>query len=95
MSYEILSVTFEVDSPFYEKGQFTVPIEVCSALDVRPGDDVSLTIETPKGKPIYSGVRTLEQKTKIRGADLSDCLKGGERIKVTISRLCSLGETIL
>lgn len=95
MSYEILSVTFEVDTPPYENGLFTVPMEVCSALDIRPGDDVSLTIETPNGKPIYTGVKVLAQKTKIRGADLNDCLKGGERIKVTMSRLYSCGETIL
>lgn len=95
MSYDILSVKFEVDSPLYENGQFSVPIEVCSALDVKPGDNVSLTIENPMGKPFYTGVKTIGLHTKIHGSDLSNCVKAGQRITVTLARLYENNKTIL
>ncbi len=95
MSYDILTIVFEVDSPLYEKGKITVPIEVCSALDVRPGDEVGLSIETSKGKPLYNGVKTLGLQAKIPGMDFSDKLQEGQRIKVTMSRLEEHSDAIL
>ncbi|GEM_PF-3148254 len=95
MRYDILTIVFQVDSPFHEKGNIAVPVEVCSVLDVRPGDDVGLSIETNKGKPLYNGVKTLGLQAMIPGLDFSNELQGGQKIKVTLSRLEEHSNTIL
>ncbi len=95
MSYDILTIVFELDSPLHENGNIKVPIEVCSALDVRPGDEVGLSIETSRGKPLYNGVKTLGLQAKIPGMDFSNEVQDGQRIKVTMSRLEEYSDAIL
>lgn len=86
MSYKILSVTFEIDAQSHTDGQFSVPAEVCKILGgLKNSDPVNLVINSTSGALLYSGEKTLASGREIYGAELKDCVKAGQRIRVTVS----------
>jgi hypothetical protein len=87
MSHEVLSVTFEIDAQSSEAGRFSIPADVCGALrDLKDGDPVRLVIQTPAGILLFLGEKVLGSGREIYGADIRECVKAGQRIRVHVSR---------
>jgi len=86
MGYKIISIVFDIDAQKHREGQFTVPIEVCEKLGLKPKDDIHLIIETPSGMFLYNGVQKLRSGTEIYGDKIRSCVSVGQRIRVTASR---------
>ncbi len=84
MDYKVLSVTFEVDADEQSMGRFLVPPAVSNALGLKPGDEVSLLVDTPNGT--YAGIKALGEDGEVFGTDLGHYVSTGDRLRVTASQ---------
>lgn len=80
----ICSVTFEIDAQRHANGQFSVPRAVCRILELRPGERVALTVETPRGS--FKVTKALSSGTEIYGQDIVRYVSAGDRLRITASR---------
>lgn len=85
MRHKVLSVTFETNAQPSTEGRFTIPKTICEFLGLESEDAIQLLIQTPEGKTLYDGEKTLKSGTEIYGDDIRDRVRSGQRILVTVS----------
>jgi len=86
MSEEIISVTFEKRAMEYKDGHFSVPTKVCELLGFDYDDDTHIVISHPRGTILFAGNRQMKSGYEFYGKDFAQIIKGGDRIRVTISK---------
>ena len=82
-NYQYLSVILNIKSYNNLDGCFDLPATLCNLFDIKIGDEIHLLIENKDGKK-YNGKKRLLSRYEIRGDDISEVVKAGEIIKVTI-----------
>jgi hypothetical protein len=80
-----ISVTFHVDV-YDSRPWFQVPRAIAKVLGVKSGDEIAVTISTPKGGLLYHDLATLGSGTEIYQAQIGRRLRKGQEIRVTASR---------
>ena len=65
---------------------FTIPKDVRDGLGVKDGDSVFLTIESPDGRLLFKGRKTLKSGPEIYGKDVAHALTPGTKIVARASR---------
>lgn len=83
MAAKITTVTFEIDAQHHKDGQFSIPKKVCDLLEIQNGGKIALIIKSSSGTKEF--IKKLSSGTEIYGADISQCVKAGEKITVTAS----------
>lgn len=83
MTAKITAVTFEIDAQRYRNGQFSIPKKMCDLLEIQNGGEIALIIKS--SSCTLETIKNLLSGTEIYGADISQCVKAGEKITVTAS----------
>jgi hypothetical protein len=82
MSFNALSVEFEIDAQKWREGQFSIPKAICDLLEIGHESDALVEITTRMGTKCYR----VTIKSGYEVYKLPDILKG-ELIRVRVSRL--------